>query len=622
MKRDFDVIVVGGGISGCCAALAASRRGADVLLIERYGFLGGTLTACGTGPMMTFHCGDMQAVGGIMEEIVQRLTAKGLSPGHLLDTTGYTWTVTPFDAEGLKAELELMLLESGASVLYHSWVTAVYSKCDNRIDAIRVVGKNAAVQYTGRCIVDATGDADLSAMMQVVLTARKRGLATGAVWSDALPALAEELAGNAGCGMCTDACASDSGLTRVYDKGDAADAGKQPVDGAEHGAVADAGLSEAGEVSAITGDRAEAAALSGSSACKADSGLASVYDKGDVSDAGKQPVDGAEHGAVADADLSEAGEVSAITGDRAGAGKNARPADDDAVRLVRKGRESDGKCQPVTMNFKVYGVDTEKLRRYIKENPASFPRLAGRLNLIDRASRLSVGGFVEVLRQAQKDGRISFAREDILLFETNNPGEFIVNTSRVTGIDPLDPGQLTRAEIEGRRQCQQIFSVLKTDVPGFADARIAFTGPMIGIRSSRQIIGRHTITEQELLSRHMCCDAVACGAYPIDVHPPEGVDYDMFDTPRLPKNTCYYISYRALIGPIDNLITVGRCISTTFAAQAAIRVSPIAGAIGQAGGVAAALCASAGATVDRVPVSLLREALIEQGAFLQPQVTG
>ena len=360
--------------------------------------------------------------------------------------------------------------------------------------------------------------------------------------------------------------------------------------------------------------------MSGSSACKADSGLARVYDKGDVSDAGKQPADGAEHGAVADAGLSEAGEVSAVTGDRAEVGK--QPADDDAVLLVRKGRESDGKCQPVTMNFKVYGVDTEKLRRYIKENPASFPRLAGRLNLIDRASRLSVGGFVEVLRQAQKDGRISFAREDILLFETNNPGEFIVNTSRVTGIDPLDPGQLTRAEIEGRRQCQQIFSVLKTDVPGFADARIAFTGPMIGIRSSRQIIGRHTITEQELLSRHMCCDAVACGAYPIDVHPPEGVDYDMFDTPRLPKNTCYYISYRALIGPIDNLITVGRCISTTFAAQAAIRVSPIAGAIGQAGGVAAALCASAGVTVDRVPVALLREALIEQGAFLQPQVTG
>ena len=48
----YDVAVVGGGISGCIAAIAAARYGANVILIERYGFLGGTLTACGTGPVM------------------------------------------------------------------------------------------------------------------------------------------------------------------------------------------------------------------------------------------------------------------------------------------------------------------------------------------------------------------------------------------------------------------------------------------------------------------------------------------------------------------------------------------------------------------------------------------
>ena len=51
----YDVIVVGGGVSGSHAAIAAGRTGVKVLLIEQFGFLGGSLTAMGVGPMMTFH---------------------------------------------------------------------------------------------------------------------------------------------------------------------------------------------------------------------------------------------------------------------------------------------------------------------------------------------------------------------------------------------------------------------------------------------------------------------------------------------------------------------------------------------------------------------------------------
>ena len=72
-----DVLVIGGGISGCMAAISAARSGLDVLLVERYGFLGGTLTANGTGPMMTFHAGDMQVVRGITGEVIDRLVKKG-----------------------------------------------------------------------------------------------------------------------------------------------------------------------------------------------------------------------------------------------------------------------------------------------------------------------------------------------------------------------------------------------------------------------------------------------------------------------------------------------------------------------------------------------------------------
>lgn len=63
-RKVWDVIVLGGGVSGCMAAFAAAKQGAATLLIEQYGFLGGSLTNAGVGPMMTFHAGKRQIVTG------------------------------------------------------------------------------------------------------------------------------------------------------------------------------------------------------------------------------------------------------------------------------------------------------------------------------------------------------------------------------------------------------------------------------------------------------------------------------------------------------------------------------------------------------------------------------
>src|SRR3984885_7389667 len=95
----YDVLVVGGGNAGCAAAIAAARCGARTLLVERYGFLGGTATAAMVGPWMTFHSGEARIVGGIAQEIVERLVARGGSPGHIRDASDYVPTITPFDPE-------------------------------------------------------------------------------------------------------------------------------------------------------------------------------------------------------------------------------------------------------------------------------------------------------------------------------------------------------------------------------------------------------------------------------------------------------------------------------------------------------------------------------------------
>ena len=74
--RYTDICVVGGGISGFAAAVAASRLGAKVLVVEQYGFLGGMLTMAGVGPMMTFHAGADQVVRGITSELIDRMVKK------------------------------------------------------------------------------------------------------------------------------------------------------------------------------------------------------------------------------------------------------------------------------------------------------------------------------------------------------------------------------------------------------------------------------------------------------------------------------------------------------------------------------------------------------------------
>ncbi|MGA2395932.1 MAG: FAD-dependent oxidoreductase, partial [Candidatus Lustribacter sp.] len=120
--NDYDVLVVGGGNAGCAAALAAARTGARTLLVERYGFLGGTATAAMVGPWMTFHSGADRIVGGIAQEIVERLIALGGSPGHIPDASGYVPTITPFDPEIHKALLFDLMRESNVHLLLHALV--------------------------------------------------------------------------------------------------------------------------------------------------------------------------------------------------------------------------------------------------------------------------------------------------------------------------------------------------------------------------------------------------------------------------------------------------------------------------------------------------------------------
>lgn len=161
-NHSWDVIVLGGGVAGCMAAIASARQGAKTLLVEQYGFLGGSLTNAGVGPMMTFHAGSRQVITGIPQELVDRMCQLGGCLGHIEDSTAYASSVTPFDEEIMKLALDQLTAESGVTVLFHARLVSVRSQ-DSCLKAVCLQTRGGLLELEAKAFVDASGDGALSA---------------------------------------------------------------------------------------------------------------------------------------------------------------------------------------------------------------------------------------------------------------------------------------------------------------------------------------------------------------------------------------------------------------------------------------------------------------------------
>ncbi len=278
-----------------------------------------------------------------------------------------------------------------------------------------------------------------------------------------------------------------------------------------------------------------------------------------------------------------------------------------------KGRESDGAMQPVTLFYRVAGVDVGRLKAWMKEN-RELLKDSPTDEEIDSQSALAFLGMKEIIQAAVERGEYpKDAAPRILMYELPREGQFAINCTRLQGIDGTNVRDLTRAEFETRRQAWEVTEFMKRNIGGFEQAYVLDTGVQVGVRETRHIVGDYTMTEDDVLGSRAFEDGIACGTFAIDIHPPEGEQQVFTGSGK----AVYEIPYRSLLPQgVNNLLVAGRCISATHNAFGSVRVMATAMGIGQGAGTAAALAASRGLGVREVPAADVRRLLIEQGQYL------
>lgn len=237
--------------------------------------------------------------------------------------------------------------------------------------------------------------------------------------------------------------------------------------------------------------------------------------------------------------------------------------------------------------------------------------------LVFRMSNVDVKTFRALPREDKRALAVEGVEQGRLFWESlsfcSTPGEkdAICLMSRIPGIDALDAGDLTRAEQTGRQQVKSVVDFLRERVPGFEASVLAGIAERVGVRETRRIVGRHTLTESDIVGGVRFADAVALGAGPMDLHEAGGTGIALWMPPAP-----FEIPLACLLPQeVAGLVVTGRAISATREANGGARHMGTAMCLGHAAGVYAALAAAAPAGTEP-HAEEVRRVLVEQDALV------
>ena len=286
-----------------------------------------------------------------------------------------------------------------------------------------------------------------------------------------------------------------------------------------------------------------------------------------------------------------------------------------------KGREGDGRMMGATLHMHAHGVEPGPLWDYIQSHPTDVPRWA-HLRPMDGSPfpsniemmRFACHGFQESMQAAKARGDLYFTRGEMGLWPAMGRGRVEVNVTRIDDVDGTEIRDLSRAQIEGRKQCVSIMQFLRREIPGFQAAYISQVAPDVQCRETRRIVGDYVLTDEDLLEGRRFEDSIGMASYPVEVHPPE-TGQRVWGVPKC----AYQIPYRVLHPRnIQNVIVASaRAASAQQNAAGALRICPTPMVTGHAAGVAAALAAARNVTPSQVPAADVRQILHQQGAVTE-----
>jgi len=258
-----------------------------------------------------------------------------------------------------------------------------------------------------------------------------------------------------------------------------------------------------------------------------------------------------------------------------------------------------------TVSFGCSGVDVKRFLEYVEFNPARLADWAGTTS--GQQDDLFTPYLDEPIKKAKQDGLIprNISVETIWHSLTENGDATHINAVRIRGIDPTNVWDLTKGEIQGRKQAMLVLQALKKYTPGFENAVLRTFGSSLGVRASRKIIGEYNITEHDVRNQARFEDSI--GIFPEFL--------DAYDVVIIPTDGRYFQVPYGITVPqkVENLLVSGRCVAGDRMSHAATRQMMCCAVTGQGAGVAAAVSVKDNVTCREVNIRSVQKALEKQG---------
>lgn len=262
------------------------------------------------------------------------------------------------------------------------------------------------------------------------------------------------------------------------------------------------------------------------------------------------------------------------------------------------GRDSDHACQGASLAFEVGGVNLPD-----GSLPDSF----------DVPFATPHGNAAELARR-----ELTPPAGHLILHRTSVRGVISANMTNAVGFDPTSGSGRTDAIRLCRRQIEEIVMFLRRFMPGFEKCYLRLSGSEFGIRESRHFHGRHTLTEQEILTGAVFDDWIATrNHFPFDIHNVAGCGLDdngVLD--GFPPDRTYTVPLRSCLPENGTgLLLAGRNISGTHVAHSSFRVMPICLNIGLGVGIAAAVAWKHQTLPELADIEMIQREIIRQGVI-------